>query len=72
MMHLTLKRLEAPGSLDVRWGGWLKKKKKKKSGGSYHHIKKQHFWCSLQDCLSILKFPVEKILIYIYFILSAY
>jgi hypothetical protein len=23
MMHLTLKRLEAPGSLEVRWGeGW--------------------------------------------------
>jgi hypothetical protein len=22
MMHLTLKRLKAPGSLDVRWGGW--------------------------------------------------
>ena len=21
MMHLTLKRLEAPGSLEVRWGG---------------------------------------------------
>ena len=26
MMHLTLKRLEAPGSLEVRWGG----------GGSIH------------------------------------
>jgi hypothetical protein len=23
MMHLTLKRLEAPGSLEVRWGGGL-------------------------------------------------
>jgi hypothetical protein len=22
MMHLTLKRLEVPGSLEVRWGGW--------------------------------------------------
>jgi hypothetical protein len=22
MMHLTLKRLEASGSLEVRWGGW--------------------------------------------------
>jgi hypothetical protein len=21
-MHLTLKRLEAPGSLEVWWGGW--------------------------------------------------
>jgi hypothetical protein len=21
MMHLTLKRMEAPGSLEVRWGG---------------------------------------------------
>jgi hypothetical protein len=21
MMHLTLKRLEAPGSLEIRWGG---------------------------------------------------
>jgi hypothetical protein len=21
MMHLTIKRLEAPGSLEVRWGG---------------------------------------------------
>jgi hypothetical protein len=21
-MHLTLKRLKAPGSLEVRWGGW--------------------------------------------------
>ena len=21
MMHLTIKRLEAPGSLEIRWGG---------------------------------------------------
>jgi hypothetical protein len=23
MMHLTLKKLEAPGSLEIRWGGGL-------------------------------------------------
>jgi hypothetical protein len=23
MMHLTLKRLDAPGSLEVRWGGGI-------------------------------------------------
>jgi hypothetical protein len=23
MMHLTLKRLEAPGNLEVRWGGGI-------------------------------------------------
>jgi hypothetical protein len=24
MMHLTLKRLEVPGSIEVRWGGGMK------------------------------------------------
>jgi hypothetical protein len=23
MMHLTLERLEAPRSLEIRWGGWV-------------------------------------------------
>ena len=33
MMHLTLKRLEAPGSLEVRWGGGWGHPRGDRSGG---------------------------------------